>query len=191
MGLDSEPPHALGVALKTAEASNQRQLGPHVPRSPSGEEVALLLRRQLEYLLQVHLDTSIKRRLNLFDRITEDGDVEVRADRFPALAASVRKASKCQAHASSGTSSLHGGAANGNVRLIAVIAGVGQDPSLVARRTSAVNGSGGYRATIRLHLQPSRRPGRHSTDPTDPTATTWLCTWPVAASSISVPASHT
>ena len=67
----------------------------------------------------LHLDADFEGRYNLVDRITEDGNVEVGADRFPALAASVREASKRQAHSPSGTPSLHDDTTNVIVRLIA------------------------------------------------------------------------
>ena len=59
--------------------------------------------------------------LNLVDRITEDGDGEVGAGRFPALAASVCEASNPQAHSPSGTPSLHDDTTNVTVRLIACV----------------------------------------------------------------------
>lgn len=119
MGFDSMPKSGLGVAPQTGQPRNYRQLGPHVPRSPSGEQAPLLLRRQLGYTFQVHLDARLQGRHDLLGRTTEDRDIEVDANRFPTLPVSVRKASERQSDASSGLPSLHRATTNVNIRQIA------------------------------------------------------------------------
>lgn len=80
---------ALAGALETMDPRRHDQRRPDLPwRSPCQETPAFLC-RQLGDTFQIQIDAGFERRNDRLERFVVDGDVEVRADGVPPLAASV------------------------------------------------------------------------------------------------------
>ena len=85
------------LACTVPEAGHPRhegQLGPHVPRGPSGKEVPPLLDGQAANPVQVQLDAVDERSLHFINGGAERCDIEVDADRLPTVAVAMDIAAK-------------------------------------------------------------------------------------------------
>lgn len=79
----------LAGALETMEPSRYGQRSPDSPWRSPRQETPAFLRWQLGDAFQVHVDAGLQRRNDRLERFTVYGDVEIRADGVPPLAASV------------------------------------------------------------------------------------------------------
>ncbi len=85
---------ALASTFGTMEPSPHGQRRPDAPWCSSRQETPAFRRWQLGDTFQVHVDGCLERRDGHPQRSAIDGDVEIRADRMPPLAASVGVASQ-------------------------------------------------------------------------------------------------
>ena len=93
---------ALGSAVLAAEArqpGHERQLGSQMPRRPALQEAASLFRRQFGNSPEIHINAGGERCLNFIEGSGEGRDIEINADRLPALSVAIGIAAKRMGHA--------------------------------------------------------------------------------------------
>ena len=89
------------LRVRTVKPRQKRQLGADVPRGSAAQKTPLLVGRQLRHSFQVKLDAGLERRFRFPEGIAIGGDVEVCADRMPALPMLLGIASQREVHADS------------------------------------------------------------------------------------------
>ena len=101
MGLEKEPLRRDVVEVRAMEPRQKCQLDADMPRGSASQKTSLLDGGQLRHSLQVKFDAGVERRFGFPEGIAIGGDVEVGADRMPALSMFLGIASQPEVHADS------------------------------------------------------------------------------------------